>query len=237
MPRPYAMVPVKAARADLGAAACVYIALCAFAGDRTGECFPSQRRIAEMTGLRRNQVQQQIAKLARLGLIKVRRQHRADGGKTANRYQIVLDHPSGLGGTHPSDLGGTHPSDLGDQREPEKDSTIQFEEEGCAADGRSAPLHSTDERGPLPQAHRQASVRDRKAYDAEVRDRKRHNWLQTLYGWVSYHLHGDERWRAWEAIEEARGGRETTPKISTRLLDELDRRRRSERTGASVGKG
>jgi DNA-binding transcriptional ArsR family regulator len=227
MPRPYAIVPVKAAGVrDLGAAACVYIALCAFADDRTGECFPSQRRIAEMTGLRREHVQRQIAKLAQMGLVEVRRRHREDGGKAANRYRIILD-------PHVPDLGGAHVRDLGDQREPEKDLTLQFEEEGdTAADWRSAPLHSTSERGSLPQPQGQASVHNQAAYDAEVAARKRRNWLQNLYVWVTDHLRGEERWRAWETITAATeaGSRAATPKVSTRLLDELDRRRRGEAT-------
>ena len=78
----------------------------------------------------------------------------------------------------------------------------------------------------------QASVHNQTAYDAEVAARKRRNWLQNLYVWVTDHLRGEERWRAWETITAATeaGSRAATPKVSTRLLDELDRRRRGEAT-------
>jgi predicted transcriptional regulator len=63
--------------------------------NKSGQCFPSYRKIAEKMSCCRKTAMRAIYKLVELGLVVIKRQHRADGGWTSNLYSIVKYVPRG----------------------------------------------------------------------------------------------------------------------------------------------
>jgi hypothetical protein len=78
-------------------------------------------------------------------------------------------------------------------------------------------------------------VRDPAAYERAARDYKRDAWLKELHTWVGSRFDGDQRMRAWEAINAARlaGSRDATPKPIRKLIDDMDKLRQAERESAA----
>jgi len=77
----------------------VYNALASFANFKTQSCFPTQKALAELTGMSRRTVSRKIKLLKELGLIKVERK------KGSCIYHILkVDVPNG---TQPCDRNGT----------------------------------------------------------------------------------------------------------------------------------
>ena len=58
--------------------------------ETTGDCFPSIARLAQLADMSRRSVENQIAKLEALGLVKRHERHRETGGKTSNGYVLKL---------------------------------------------------------------------------------------------------------------------------------------------------
>jgi helix-turn-helix protein len=229
----------------------VYIAIRVHGG---GEAFPSQRTLSRMTELDRRDVRRAVDKLVEAGLIEVERQRRPNGGNSSNFYRIVQGTlgaqerpPLGaqerppLGAQERPPLGAQERPPLGAQerqarKRPREQTILKYPIEGCPTQldgrpaGRSAPLHSTSEREVPPQREGQPPIRDASAYAAEISARKRQNWLGDLNTYVGEQLPREERPQYWTAINDAQaaGSRAATPSASTDLLDELDRRRRSQ---------
>ena len=58
--------------------------------ETTGDCFPSIARLAQLSDMSRRSVENQIAKLEALGLVRRQERHRETGGKTSNGYILRL---------------------------------------------------------------------------------------------------------------------------------------------------
>ena len=58
--------------------------------ETTGDCFPSIARLAQLADMSGRSVENQIAKLEALGLVKRQERHRETGGKTSNGYVLKL---------------------------------------------------------------------------------------------------------------------------------------------------
>lgn len=61
--------------------------------DADGWCFPGQERIAEESEQGLRTVQRQVALLVKLGLIETETRGRQGGGRTSNRYRLLMDEP------------------------------------------------------------------------------------------------------------------------------------------------
>ena len=64
--------------------------LCAHFNRKTGQCNPSQQRIADETGYNRNTVKAALRRLKRWGYIDWITPRRADGGNGVNQYRIPI---------------------------------------------------------------------------------------------------------------------------------------------------
>lgn len=67
-----------------------------------GNCFPSVRRLAQLTGFDESTVRRSIAKLVELGLVERATQWTVTGRQTSNCYDLRLDRSQGEGRTAPA---------------------------------------------------------------------------------------------------------------------------------------
>jgi hypothetical protein len=225
-------VPAAAAGAvQLGARALrVLIAIASFANGE-GECWPRQRLIGEMTGIKdRRGLHREIAALVAAGLLKVDRRRRADGASISNLYTVDLEAPPRVSGGAPKGT-KTDRTNHGEQK---------GEERGMSELGRGAPsLHSKEEIAEVDRlvaettallTGRRPSIADPVAYVAGTKEWKRQNRLATLNKWVGQRFDGDDRMEAWEAIAEAASAssRAETSRHANSIVDRLDKLHRAE---------
>lgn len=167
---------------------------------------------------------------------------RAPGRQQPSKQQLdILESSRDLGRCAPAREGaheGTGPADAGSPVEPEtgtRDAPWRDAEDNPVVlddAERGERVKRIDEllaklTGGTPAA---AAVRDPVAYERAVRDTKRDAWLRALHAWASERLAGDDRMRAWEAINAGMtaGSRDATPKDARRLIDQLDRFHKAE---------
>jgi hypothetical protein len=216
----------------------VYCALLLFV-DENSECFPSQSTLSELTGLDRRSVRRALAGLQKDALLRRSPRWREDGARLSDLYDIGRRDAPAPGATpwrEDAPAPGATPwrEDAPRKGETQNKTNQYLNLEGARgsdADGRSAPLlHSSTQRAAARQPQLQPSVLDQHAYQTEVKARRRRGFLDRLNGWISRRLRGIERDKAWQAVGEASlaGSRAATPKATTRLLDELEKRRREE---------
>ncbi len=67
----------------------IYVALISFADHDTGECFPTARRLAEITRQAIGSCRNAVQKFCKLDLIESTPQYRADGGQRGNLYVLA----------------------------------------------------------------------------------------------------------------------------------------------------
>ena len=67
----------------------VYTALSRFANRKTGECWPSIGRLAQLLDLARNTVKTALRKLEEVGLITIKRRRDPAGDATSHRYTLL----------------------------------------------------------------------------------------------------------------------------------------------------
>ncbi len=127
-------------------------------------------------------------------------------------------------GTGPDDAGAPAETETGTREAPRRDAE---EPEVLSEEERADRVKRLDEvlaalTGGKPAG---GEVRDPVAYERTVRDAKRDAWLRGLHAWASERLAGDDRMRAWEAINAGMtaGSRDATPRDARRLIDQLDR--------------
>jgi hypothetical protein len=83
-------VPNKASLRGLPAALqIVYMWICDYA-DNDGKCFPSYTRLAEDAGIHRATAIENIKKLVEIGILKIEKRVRKDGGYSSNEFTILL---------------------------------------------------------------------------------------------------------------------------------------------------
>jgi hypothetical protein len=71
------------------AAICVYLSLCRHANNKTQECFPSEKLIAQENGIGISTVKKSIKKLEKLNLVFVHRSRRMNGTRNVNIYTLL----------------------------------------------------------------------------------------------------------------------------------------------------
>ncbi|HEX3919182.1 MAG TPA: helix-turn-helix domain-containing protein [Caulobacteraceae bacterium] len=213
-----------------GVALRVYNALLIFI-DADAGCYPSQRTLADMTGMDRRSVRRGLRELEELGLLRITPRQGEDGGRRSDHYSLIpgrADAPGmaqTVGTPRRPGVGaiGGHTDAPGRGETKNRTDSINPEEDVSDDVGRCAPscYPSGEAAPPEPPPGT--------AYTAAVKAAKRRNWLRSLHKWAGQNLTEAALWRFWEAGDAAQraGSREATPVADRQMLDEVDRRRRA----------
>ncbi len=96
--------------------------------DEKNSCFPSYKHIAKLAGLKDTKhIAGIIKEFEELGLLKIQKRYKEDGGNISNMYYLTLDHPP-LGVKAPSPLVPTPPNTKEDTKEKSDRGVGDFEE-------------------------------------------------------------------------------------------------------------
>lgn len=66
----------------------VYCCLVKHRDEKSGSCFPSRKRIAQLCGISLQSVDNALKEIEGIGLIQKQEQYRANGSRTSNRYYL-----------------------------------------------------------------------------------------------------------------------------------------------------
>jgi RIO-like serine/threonine protein kinase len=91
----FALVPAKAARAELSATDFRVLLAIGLHADKDGRAYPSMARLGEITGIRRGDIPRSLKRLEECGLLRRQRVPRAKGGWQVNQYELVYE-PLGM---------------------------------------------------------------------------------------------------------------------------------------------
>lgn len=206
-----------------GVAFRVYASLLLFI-DADGECYPSQRKLAELAGLDRRSVRRALGELEQAGLLRRASRWAEDGARRSDFYSLAPGradapgHGAAYGRGFAPGVGVTGGRADAPVKVITKNKTTSIKPEGTG-DGRSAPLlHSSGAAAPPEPGNSDA-------YAVAVRANKRRNWLRSMSHLAGRLLRGRDLEAAWEAIADAEraGSWSATPETSRRFLDRLDR--------------
>jgi DNA-binding transcriptional MocR family regulator len=161
-----------------GAALRVHASLLLFI-DGDGECYPSQRKLAELTGLDRRSVRRALSELEDMGLLQRKARWGEDGARRSDCYALTLgrtDAPSmaqSVGADVRPGVGAEGGRADAPLKVITKNKTISIKPEGADV-GRSAPvMHSSGAAAP-------AEPNNSDAYAAAVKANKRQDWLRSM---------------------------------------------------------
>jgi len=87
----FALMPAKAARAELSATDFKVLLAIGLHADKDGRAYPSMTRVSEIIGVRRGDIPRSINRLEECGLLRRQRVPRAKGGWQVNRYELVYE--------------------------------------------------------------------------------------------------------------------------------------------------
>ena len=87
----FALMPAKAARAELSATDFKVLLAIGLHADKDGRAFPSMARVAEIIGVRRGDIPRSLNRLEECGLLRRQRAPRAKGGWQVNHYELVYE--------------------------------------------------------------------------------------------------------------------------------------------------
>ena len=103
----FALMPAKAARAELSAADFKVLLVIGLHADKKGCAFPSMVRIAEIIGTRRGDIPRSLKRLEECGLLRRQRVPRANGGWQVNHYELVYEPLGDVSNTADRDVRNT----------------------------------------------------------------------------------------------------------------------------------
>lgn len=67
----------------------LYVVLSKYAGNKSGESFPSNKRLKELVGASINSIQASKKRLMDAGYISIEQRFSSNGGRTSNLYRIL----------------------------------------------------------------------------------------------------------------------------------------------------
>jgi hypothetical protein len=200
-----------------------------------GRCWPSLRKLAEITGLNLTRVHRAIAEMESAGLLTRVRRGAGTLYQLAERFlwrairpkgvAVMATPPKGICSTEPKGVSSTHTlcsasatvssasATEGESRKEEvredskrEDGPVRLAPPPAAVGMTPTPRPARPAEGPNPHARRQ--------------------WLRTLNSFIGERLRGPQQWGGWEVVTKAMNGDPLAPD-EKRSLDGLDRMMRA----------